>query len=29
MGERGRQRIAHEWNYEAQFAPVYNELLHA
>ena len=27
MGERGRQRIAHDWNYEAQFAPVYAELL--
>jgi glycosyltransferase involved in cell wall biosynthesis len=22
MGERGRQRVAAEWNYEAQFAPV-------
>jgi glycosyltransferase involved in cell wall biosynthesis len=27
MGERGRQRIAQDWNYEAQFAPVYNALL--
>jgi glycosyltransferase involved in cell wall biosynthesis len=27
MGERGRQRVAQEWNYEAQFAPVYHELL--
>jgi hypothetical protein len=22
MGERGRRRIAAEWNYETQFAPV-------
>jgi glycosyltransferase involved in cell wall biosynthesis len=29
MGERGRQRIARDWNYEAQFAPVYQELLAA
>jgi glycosyltransferase involved in cell wall biosynthesis len=27
MGERGRQRVGQEWNYEAQFAPVYDELL--
>jgi hypothetical protein len=22
MGEAGRQRVLHEWNYEAQFAPI-------
>lgn len=27
MGERGRQRIMAEWNYEMQFAPVYRRLL--
>jgi glycosyltransferase involved in cell wall biosynthesis len=27
MGEQGRQRIAHDWNYETQFAPVYKALL--
>jgi glycosyltransferase involved in cell wall biosynthesis len=26
MGERGRQRILHEWNYEQQFAPVLQRL---
>ncbi len=26
MGERGRQRILSEWNYESQFAPVINQL---
>ena len=26
MGERGRQRIAADWNYERQFAPVLSEL---
>ena len=26
MGERGRQRILSEWNYEKQFAPVMNKL---
>jgi glycosyltransferase involved in cell wall biosynthesis len=26
MAERGRQRIASEWNYETQFAPVYQQL---
>jgi glycosyltransferase involved in cell wall biosynthesis len=26
MGERGRQRILHEWNYEHQFAPVLRRL---
>jgi len=26
MGERGRQRIQREWNYEAQFAKVYETL---
>ncbi len=27
MGERGRQRIISEWNYEAQFAPVLEKIL--
>jgi glycosyltransferase involved in cell wall biosynthesis len=27
MGERGRRRIADEWNYETQFAPVFDVLL--
>jgi glycosyltransferase involved in cell wall biosynthesis len=27
MGERGRQRIEHEWNYEMQFAKVREHLL--
>ncbi len=27
MGERGRQRILSEWNYERQFAPVLKQLL--
>jgi glycosyltransferase involved in cell wall biosynthesis len=27
MGERGRQRILQEWNYETQFAPVLSELV--
>jgi glycosyltransferase involved in cell wall biosynthesis len=27
MGDDGRRRIAQEWNYEAQFAPVYDALL--
>ena len=26
MGERGRQRIAAEWNYETQFAPVWQRM---
>ena len=26
MGERGRQRIAAEWNYETQFRPVLEQL---
>jgi glycosyltransferase involved in cell wall biosynthesis len=26
MGERGRQRVLAEWNYEAQFAPVLSRL---
>jgi glycosyltransferase involved in cell wall biosynthesis len=26
MGERGRRRIAAEWNYETQFAPVFRRL---
>ena len=26
MGEAGRQRVLHEWNYDAQFAPVLAEL---
>ncbi|MDH3445593.1 MAG: glycosyltransferase [Deltaproteobacteria bacterium] len=26
MGERGRQRIAKDWNYEAQFSPVFQQV---
>jgi spore maturation protein CgeB len=26
MGERGRRRIAAEWNYETQFGPVYEAM---
>jgi glycosyltransferase involved in cell wall biosynthesis len=26
MGERGRQRIATEWNYQMQFAPVLQQM---
>jgi hypothetical protein len=26
MGERGRQRILEEWNYERQFSPVLERL---
>ena len=26
MGERGRQRILSEWNYERQFSPVFEQL---
>lgn len=29
MGEAGRLRIAAEWNYERQFAPVADEILTA
>ncbi len=29
MGEAGRQRILHEWNYEAQFAPIQGMLAQA
>lgn len=28
MGEQGRQRILNDWNYEAQFAVVKNQILH-
>jgi glycosyltransferase involved in cell wall biosynthesis len=27
-GERGRQRVLDEWNYERQFAPVYHQICH-
>jgi glycosyltransferase involved in cell wall biosynthesis len=27
MGERGRQRIVEEWNYERQFAPVLERIV--
>jgi glycosyltransferase involved in cell wall biosynthesis len=26
MGENGRQRVVSEWNYEAQFAPVFRAI---